>query len=221
MDDQYYVARTKPRHSDGGHHHSYYQNHVDFIVGRFDPEELLGRIFINVGDREVAVDEGEILAETEPVRYELRDIKIDKWRRQDKVNATVLGTTILQNSEGMSNLVESVITYEYDRSYYWGTYDGLVRGLPTTVYELRKPMEISWGFKVTDKVIQTKTVSTNLQPGTAINVTVIGDYTKTEGPYEAMLQRYFADNDAPISRPITTTVSEEDLLEVINRSIFS
>lgn len=180
-------------------------------MGRFDPEELLGRIFINVGDKEEVVDEGEILCETEPVRYELRDIKIDKWRRQDHVNNTELGWTVLQNVEGHTNLVESVISYEFDRMYYWGTYDGVVRGLPTTVYELRKPQDIHWGLKTTDRVIETKPVSTNLEAGTAINVTIIGEYVKSEGPYTANLKRYFADNDAPISRPITTMVSEEGL----------
>lgn len=201
------MARTKPRPSANAHHHSHYQNHVDYVVGRFDPEVLLGRIFINVGDKEESVEEGEILAETEPVRYELRDIKIDKWRRQDMVNTTELGWVVLQNTESMSNLVESVVSYEFDRVYYWGTYDGVVRGLPTTVYDLRKPQEISWGLKASDKVVETKTVSTNLLPGTAINITIIGEYTKSEGPYSANLNRYFADNDAPISRPIMTTVS--------------
>lgn len=202
------MARTKPRPSVNAHHHSHYQNHVDYIVGRFDPEVLLGRIFINVGDKEAAVDDGEILCETEPVRYELRDIKVDKWRRQDKTNNTELGWTVLQNTEGLTNLVESVITYEFDRMYYWGTYDGVVRGLPTTVYELRKPQEISWGLKMNEKVIETKTVSTNLLPGTAINITLIGEYTSSEGIYTANLKRYFADNDDPISRPITTTVCD-------------
>lgn len=207
MDDNYYVARTKPRPSGSGQHHTHYQNHVDYVVGRFDPEELLGRIFVNVGDKEAAMDEGEILCETDPVRYELRDIKIDKWRRQDKTNTTELGWTVLKNTEQMSNLVESVVSYEFERMYYWGTYDGVVRGLPTTVYELRKPQDIEWGLKKVEKVIETKTVSTNLQPGTAINITIIGEYTKSEGPYTASLKRYFADNDDPISRPITTTVS--------------
>lgn len=207
MDDNYYVARSKPRPTNITHHHAYYQNHVDYVVGRFDPEELLGRIFINVGDKEEAVDEGEILCETEPVRYELRDIKIDKWRRQEKTNNTELGQTILQNTESSTNLVESVLSYEFDRMYYWGTYDGVVRGLPTTVYHLRKPQAIEWGFKIQEKVIETKTVSTSLLPGTAINITIVGEYTQSEGPYTASLQRYFADNDAAISRPITTTVS--------------
>lgn len=180
---------------------------MDYVVGRFDPDEFTGRVFINVGDKEAAMDVGEILAETEPVRYELRDIKIDKWRRQDNVNATELAWTVLQNIDSMTNLVESVVTYEYDRVSYWGTYDGVVRGLNTTVFDVRKPQEISWGFKVAEKVVETKTVSTNLQPGTAINITIIGEYTKSEGPYTANLRRFFADNDEPISRPITTTVS--------------
>lgn len=182
----------------------------DYQLGRLDPKEGLGRIFVYLGDREYSLDEGEVLVETEPVRYELRQIKVDKWRSQVKKNLTELGSTVLQNSESMSNLVEAVITYEYDRMVYWGTHDGVARGLPTAVYDEvgARPMDIYWAQKVSEKRLETKTVSTNLQPGTAINVTVTGNYTKTEGPYKALLVSYYADNDNALTREITTIVSK-------------
>lgn len=88
------------------------------------------------------------MSESEPIRYEIRDIKTDKWRTQIIRNATLLGSTILANDGELSNLVETVITYQYDKVQYWGTVDGVSRGLPTKVYELNKPVsELAWGLK--------------------------------------------------------------------------
>lgn len=44
--------------------------------------------------------------------------------------------------------METVISYEYDKITYWGTHEGLARGLPTTVIESDKSeIEIKWGLK--------------------------------------------------------------------------
>lgn len=90
------------------------------------------------------------MIEYEPIRYELRDIKIDKWRTHIVRNLTILGETTLSNSEDYSNSVETAIGYTYDRVLYWGTYEGVARGLPTTVFETNKPpvqLEKGWGLK--------------------------------------------------------------------------
>lgn len=99
-------------------------------------------------------DDGQILIEYEPIRYELRDIKIDKWRTHIVRNLTILGETILSNSEEYSNSVETAIGYTYDKVLYWGTYEGVARGLPTTVYETNKaPVQLDkgWGLKEVHK----------------------------------------------------------------------
>lgn len=56
-------------------------------------------------------------------------------------------------------------------------------------------------------------------PGTACNVTVTGDYTKMEGPYEATLTSYYADNSNSTSRTINAVVSTNIklLFEVLKR----
>lgn len=65
-------------------------------------------------------------------------------------NRTLLGATQLVNDGDTTNLVESVITFEYDRELYWGTLEGVSRGIPTDVYETGKPvMQISWGLRKT------------------------------------------------------------------------
>lgn len=93
-------------------------------------------------------EDGEILCEAEPIRYELRDIKINKFRTHVVRNKTLLGETKLENAEDGANNVGSAIIYKYDRVLYWGTVEGVSRGIPTDVYETGKPvMKISWGMR--------------------------------------------------------------------------
>jgi hypothetical protein len=61
-----------------------------------------------------------------------------------------------------------------------------------------------------EKVIETKAASIVLLPGTAVNVTIKGNYTKTEAPYSANLVAYFADNSDSVTRKISAMVSECD-----------
>lgn len=229
-------------------------------------------------------EDGEILVESEPIRYELRDIKKDKWRTQITPNITILGTAILSNSDEGTNTIESIITYEFDKVIYWGTVDGVGRGLPTEVYEKTEPVKLpkGWGLKEVQHItevwhiaqiniqihnnrvqndlsilantklmaisttitiniltffffssfhhcsfsvlsrcfnilwhphanqcIQMKQVSASLQPGTAMNVTLVGNYTKSEGPYKAKLKSYYADSNETKTRDIEAVVSRE------------
>lgn len=138
--------------------------------------------------------------------------------------------------------VESVITFTYDKIVYWGTIEGVARGLPTEVYENPKLPSVNlgptgWGFKINETktevraahcplqfystrfsflVIQlfnafvypqVRTVSAVLEPGTSINVTLHGDYTKMEGPYKAKLKSYYADTTETKTRDIEGIVS--------------
>lgn len=94
------------------------------------------------------------MIEYEPIRYELREIVIDKWRKHILRNLTILGETTLSNSEDYSNSVETAIGYTYDQVLYWGTYEGVARGLPTTVYETNEApvnLEKGWGLKEVHK----------------------------------------------------------------------
>lgn len=40
-----------------------------------------------------------------------------------------------------------------------------------------------------------------------MNVTLVGNYTKMEGPYKAKLKSYYADSDEPKTRDIEANVS--------------
>lgn len=96
-------------------------------------------------------EDGEILVEAEPIRYELRDIKKDKWRTQITPNETVLGSVVLSNTGEGSNIVEAAVTYKFSKVIYWGTVEGVGRGLPTEVFENAKSSPVTlvkgWGLK--------------------------------------------------------------------------
>lgn len=56
---------------------------------------------------------------------------------------------------------------------------------------------------------QTKQVSSSLQPGTAMNVTMYGNFTKIEAPYKAVLISYYANTTESMSRRIDAIVSTD------------
>lgn len=213
-----YVAR----HRNGKHsHHNHESNELqgaDYSLGRFDPSMGLGKILVAESDYEKDYDDGEILVETEPIRYELKNIKLDKFRSDTKVNTTELGSAVLSNVGDRENLVETVISFKYDRTQYWGAHEGVARGLPTRIYDAEKvdsvPDEVNWGLRYSEMRVETKTVSTNLPPGTALNVTLKGNYTSLEAPYSATLIAYYNGSDEKVSRKISSTVQKSNLRDI-------
>lgn len=97
--------------------------------------------------------DGEILVEWEPKRYELRDIKRDRFRQTIVRDPKILGTAQLSNPSDTDATVAEVITYNYSKTEYWGTAEGVARGLPTKIYENGSEVEITdgWGLEhITD-----------------------------------------------------------------------
>lgn len=208
--DDYYVARHKLAHH--GHHHPY-------IVGNYDPlEKLGGRIWAPLPGMPDTVEHenGDILVEIEPVQYELRNIKLNKLRTVIRKNTTILGSTILSNEEDITNQAETVITYDYTKLTYYGRQMGVGNGVPTKVIDPRtqQPVDIFWGVELSERKFETKAINTILQPGTAINVTLLGNYTEVEAPYHANLKAYYDDNSDPASRKLSGYMLSKDMEDV-------
>lgn len=207
--DDYYVARFKLDHH--GHH--------PFIVGNYDPlEKLGGRIFAPLPEAPNAYEHehGEILVEIEPVQYELRNIKLNKVKTIIKKNITNLGSTVLSNEEDGTNQAETVITYDYVKVTYYGRQQGVGNGVPTKVIDPRtqQTVDMYWGVELTERKFETKAINTILQPGTAINVTLLGNYTEMEAPYHANLKAYYDDNSDPSSRRLSGYMLSKDMEDV-------
>lgn len=85
----------------------------------------------------------------------MRDIKRDKLRTSANRKPMVLGSAILANTGDYKNLVETVISYDFTKIIFWGSIEGVARGLPTDVYENAKSPPVSlgptgWGFKINE-----------------------------------------------------------------------
>lgn len=141
----------------------------------------------------------------------------------------MLATKVLENPQDFESFIETVLSYEYKKEEYWGKIDGVAIALPTEVYENNFPTTIQWAIKASQTVVevslharlhflssinhhslfhfQTKDVRIDLPPYTAVNVTIIGNYTRLEAPYKATLIAYYADNSDGISRKIEGMVS--------------
>lgn len=108
-----------------------------------------------------------------------------------------------------------MLTYGFDHVQYWGAHEGVARGLPTKVFEMDSslPAEINWGLRHSEKRFETKSVNTKLWPGTALNVTIRGNYVSMAAPYTAKLFAYYHGSDDRVSRKITAEVTDHIILE--------
>lgn len=188
---------------------------ADFNLGHLDPVGL-GKIRVIESQREKYYDDGEVLVETEPFRYELRDIKLDRLRTETQENLTELVTRKLENLEDKYSTVETILSYSFDYNQYWGSHEGVARGLPTKIFEkdVSVPAEIYWALKHTERKSENKAVHTKLWPGTAINVTLRGVYVTLEAPYSGKLFAFYYGSDESVSRKISAEVRKSYLKEV-------
>ncbi|XP_030375174.1 protein unzipped [Scaptodrosophila lebanonensis] len=221
-DDSYIARHRAPNHQQHAEQQQQNPEHeheqhwgADYNLGHLDKVGM-GKIKVVENEREKYYTEGEVLVETEPFRYELRDIKLDRLRTDLRENLTELTTTKLENLGETYSTVETVISYHFNYMQYWGSHEGVARGLPTKVFEkdVATPAEINWGLKHSEKRYETKSVHTKLWPGTAINVTLRGNYVTLEAPYTAKLFAFYYGSDESVSRKITSEVRKSYLKDV-------
>jgi hypothetical protein len=167
---------------------------IDHAIGWFDPNDGLGKIYATVASAEQSFDSGEILTATEAIRYELHDIKFSTIKLRQKQNRTLLGQTVLKNEGDDEMDVTAVIGYEYNVVRNFGNHEGIARSINTTAFVTKtEQVHFFWGIQKNDHAVSSKAVGTRLLPGTALNVTLWGNYTTNEGPYRASLVTYWAD----------------------------
>lgn len=166
------------------------------FVGKLLKHEFGGHLtIINATGQEEEVEDGEILVETEPIRYELAIQSFTLRRKKSQQTTKALGETTLKNSGSSPMKVDAVIGYEEQYSLYWGQGKALLRGLPTTI---RLPdgtifENIQWGVPENEERKNLYRVEAYLEPGTAVNVSLSGNHTITELPYIGNLVALFED----------------------------
>jgi hypothetical protein len=169
---------------------------LTYNIGKFNPSENLG-VFdvVDQNNDELTFEDGEILVETEPISYELKAVKFDRIRARHPKKLRVLGHAILKNTETGVQRVDTVISYNYTYSMYWGKGHGLLTGLNFTVYLANGTKRGNWALPKTEEIVETQTIEKYLDEGTAVNVTLYGNYTESDVPYTATVHSLYKDKE--------------------------
>ncbi|XP_018572054.1 protein unzipped [Anoplophora glabripennis] len=170
---------------------------LTYNVGKFTPSENLGVFhLVDQNNNELQFEDGEILVETEPIAYELKSIKLERFRGRFPRTQKKLGEAVLKNEEDVLQHVASVISYKYNYSLFWGKGHGLLTGLPFTV-TLPNGTHVKGQWAVPKEELKSEVapVEKYLEAGTAVNVTLMGNYTESEIPYNATVVAIYKDGE--------------------------
>lgn len=93
---------------------------------------------------------GDLLVETEPIRYELSAVKLNWPRKRDLKNVprVLREATIINSGAEPANLAEACV-YSYKYSVYWGRRHAILNGLNTTITLINGTSlpNITWGTR--------------------------------------------------------------------------
>lgn len=179
-----FIARRK-----ANSHHK--EGSLTYFLGKFDPSDNFGKYtLVDQNNKQLEFEDGEILVETEPVAYELHRVKLDYIRKRVNQQPVVLGHVILKNEDdsGEVERVDTVISYKYNYSLYWGHGHGLLTGLPLVVrFHNGSNIKGQWGLAEVSEKLETRKIEGFLAPGTAVNVTLRANHGEWDTPYTAVV----------------------------------
>lgn len=151
--------------------------------------------------RVLEVSRGDVMVEVEPKRYELllkektetgSGLK-PKVTRQDIVLAK---SSLFRFDEGKDReaRLQKVLSYDYEKSEYYGQIPGMIRALPATIKLSNGQIHsILWGLPEKSKQTETLMVGHALRHQTAVDVSVVGVLITEEHSYSADLTTVFPD----------------------------
>lgn len=99
-------------------------------------------------EQEKDFEDGEVLVETEPIRYELTVIRYNMDRKNIANKEKILGSTLLKNENPYAATIDTMMAYESNYSLYWGQGKAILKGLPTIIRHQNGSLmeEIKWGI---------------------------------------------------------------------------
>jgi len=159
------------------------------------------RVFNSKGNMSEA-NNGDILVEVEPTRYQLEihsSLPEDEPQRTKKVlrsDVVLAKSSLFRFEEGKDSeaRMQKVLSYEYEKSEYFGQVPGMLRALPTTI---RLPsgqgQSVLWGLAEKSQQHETIMVGHALKHFRAVDVSVVGVRITEETPYRATLSAIFPD----------------------------
>ena len=145
------------------------------------------------------VSTGEVMVEVEPERYEVEILQKPSANTKPKVTRqdTVLAkSSLFRFDEGRDReaRLQKVLSYDYDKSDYYGQVPGMIRALPTSIREFDgRVHSIRWGLPENSHQKETLMVGHSLRHQSAVDVSIVGIRITEEEPYSAVLTSVFPD----------------------------
>lgn len=115
-----------------------------------DINKILKKYFFFKDKQEKEIIIGQLLIESEPVRYELNNVKYTVFRRKVKKEKKLLAFSILRNTEMRPLNVDSALAYNSTYFSYWGQGNAMLKGLDTVIRNATTGKiitEIEWGIE--------------------------------------------------------------------------
>eukprot|EP00096_Caligus_rogercresseyi_P015365 TRINITY_DN7813_c0_g1_i1.p1 TRINITY_DN7813_c0_g1~~TRINITY_DN7813_c0_g1_i1.p1 ORF type:complete len:439 (-),score=111.51 TRINITY_DN7813_c0_g1_i1:973-2289(-) len=141
---------------------------------------------------------GDVLVEIEPESYELELELTDRKPRKTSRDVTLVESSLFRFEEDIEGAggarLQKVLSYEYEKSEYYGQIPGMIRALPTTVRLPKGQIQsVLWGLPEKSVQQETLMVGHELTPFTSVDVVVAGVRITEEEPYVATLTSIFSD----------------------------
>ncbi|KAK8400919.1 hypothetical protein O3P69_002590 [Scylla paramamosain] len=160
-------------------------------------------------------DDAVILAEDEPVQYELDGVVWDEARAVTKAEDEVLLNFTLKNDGTEAKQVSREEEYTMTEMLYWGNVRGTVKGLASKVTGPGGQVwdMVTWGVNNDYRRMVPQTVSLEVPAGAAVDVELVGVIHKYDSPYTAQLTAVYEDGTRR-SRPVSSLHQHEYLAEL-------
>ena len=142
------------------------------------------------------VNNGDVLVEIEPVRYELKMERFVKDSKRTSARKILASSSIFRFQEGRESeaRMQKMLSYSYAKTQYFGQVKGAIKGLPVTVHlPTGEVKNLLWGMKDTNKQSETIMVGHNMKENSAVDVVISAEEISEEQAYTANLVAVFPD----------------------------
>ncbi|XP_014205059.1 protein unzipped [Copidosoma floridanum] len=206
--DKLYVARHEASQSTSQTHY----------IGTLDSQDMPSSIqYAKEGGEEGSASEGQLLVEIEPISYELRDFELVRTKsRVVKREMRDLARVTIGNTGTEPSTMAEALAYSYTHVIYLGQGHAMLQGLNTSVTARNnhKLLDMKWGIKIRENRTGVHNVEINLKAGTAVNVTLQGEYVVEDTPYTGMLFSRYEDSASAKPRSVNGEHREEKIVNV-------
>ncbi|XP_018009586.1 protein unzipped [Hyalella azteca] len=186
-------------------------------AGYLEPRER--RAYIVRGTKVVKEESASILVEDEPLRYDLRDIKLDGLRTEVSPDEVELTSVTLLNPGSTHQRIVEPATVTVRHLVYWGRVKGTLAGRNALVISPDgEQRHLVWGDQNELDRAHQLLLEADLPPGTGSNARVLATIRKTEAPYTGKLTSIYADGGR-LARTIQGLHMDQRLIEL--RAVYS